>query len=172
MIVFFVLSLRVKRLMSCQARDERLCAVARAGCSQTRTRVSDFHPQTLTLLPVPMLTKSRSRRMVSQTTEPVWDLRRYIDSEKNDYRTDLTVSHKGLLCARSGFHLRYFLTSRPHSLPRPCSRSVWCLSYDAHFCQLNALTDSSLFFVLFWGCLRLVPGAEWRCGRSAKIGIL
>jgi len=82
MIVFFVLSLRVKRLMSCQARDERLCAVARAGCSQTRTRVSDFHPQTLTLLPVPMLTKSRSRRMVSQTTEPVWDPRRYIDSEK------------------------------------------------------------------------------------------
>lgn len=70
MMGFFVLCLS-ERLMSCQARGERLCAVARAGCSQTRTRVSDFHPQTLTLLPVPMLTKSRSRRMVSQTTAPV-----------------------------------------------------------------------------------------------------
>jgi len=128
--LFSLCSASVKRLMSCQARGERLCAVARAGCSQTRTRVSDFHPQTLTLLPVPMLTKSRSRRMVSQTTEPVWDHRRYIDSEKNEYRTDLTVSHKGLLCARSGFHLRYFLTSRPHHPPPPLALRlmliIWC----------------------------------------------
>ncbi len=53
----------------------------------------------------------------------------------------------------------YFLTSRPYT---PRSRSVWCLSYDAHVCQLNALSDSFSVLCVILGLS--APGNVTRYG--------
>lgn len=140
-----------KRLVLCRTVGERLYAVARAGCRIARgCLITPTSPSPLAL-PVPMLTKSRNRRMVARASAPVWD-----HSLQNLRTADGTVSHKGALCARYGFHLLYFLTSRPYT-PR-LMLIIWC-----SFVPVNrAPTHSSRV-------LCAILGSKWRCGWSGRI---
>lgn len=140
-----------KRLVLCRTVGELLYAVARAGCRIARgCLITPTSPSPLAL-PVPMLTKSRNRRMVARPTAPVWD-----HSLQNRRTADGTVSHKGALCARYGFHLLYFLTSRPYT-PR-LMLIIWC-----SFVPVNrAPTHSSRV-------LCAILGSKWRCGCSGRI---